>query len=252
VDCAKLPYLLRAYYAWKNGLPFSYVDAISGSGDPRLSRSANVPVSRTEIVDRGGGINGARAMRALLDTAFTATYRTDAAQTCGVLSDFYSPAIQPGGIRPGALIYDTNGHVGIVYRVDEARRLYYMDAHPDFTISRSVYGAQFGQNSMRLGGGLKNWRPLQLVGAHQETGRLVGGHIAFARNDQIPDFSLVQYLGTEPNPSGDDSGAHFSYNGAPLGFYEYVRAAVSGGRTDFKPVYELDSTMRTLCNDLED
>src|ERR1700677_4082596 len=31
VDCAKLPYLLRAYYAWKKGLPFSYVDAVSGS-----------------------------------------------------------------------------------------------------------------------------------------------------------------------------------------------------------------------------
>ena len=28
VDCAKLPYLLRAYYAWKNGLPFSYVDGV--------------------------------------------------------------------------------------------------------------------------------------------------------------------------------------------------------------------------------
>src|ERR1700712_5176488 len=28
VDCAKLPYLLRAYYAWKKGLPFSYVDAV--------------------------------------------------------------------------------------------------------------------------------------------------------------------------------------------------------------------------------
>src|SRR5580658_5212738 len=26
VDCAKLPYLLRGYYAWKNGLPFGYVD----------------------------------------------------------------------------------------------------------------------------------------------------------------------------------------------------------------------------------
>ena len=31
VDCAKLPYLLRAYYAWKNGLPFSYVDGVAGS-----------------------------------------------------------------------------------------------------------------------------------------------------------------------------------------------------------------------------
>src|SRR5262245_20949060 len=23
-DCSKLPYLLRAYFAWKNGLPFSF------------------------------------------------------------------------------------------------------------------------------------------------------------------------------------------------------------------------------------
>jgi hypothetical protein len=30
-----------------------------------------------------------------------------------------------------------------------------MDAHPDFTISRSVYGAQFGQSPAALGGGLK-------------------------------------------------------------------------------------------------
>jgi hypothetical protein len=74
----------------------------------------------------------------------------------------------------------------------------------------------------------------------------------FARNDQISDFSLVQYQGTEPNPSGDIAGAHWSYNGAPLGFYEYVRVAVSGGKSDFNPVYELESTMRTLCNDLED
>src|SRR3954467_9057023 len=34
VDCAKLPYLLRAYYAWKNGLPFSYADGVTGSPPP--------------------------------------------------------------------------------------------------------------------------------------------------------------------------------------------------------------------------
>src|SRR5476649_896331 len=53
VDCAKLPYLLRAYYAWKNGLPFSYVDGLSGSGDPRFSKSPNHPVSRNDIIDHG-------------------------------------------------------------------------------------------------------------------------------------------------------------------------------------------------------
>jgi hypothetical protein len=66
-----------------------------------------------------------------------------------------------------------------------------------------------------------------------------------ARQREIPDYSLIQYLGT-------DGQGHFAYRGAALGYYEYVRVAVSGGRTDFNPLYELQATMRTLCNDLED
>jgi len=31
-DCADFPYMLRAYYAWKNGLPFGYVNGVSGKG----------------------------------------------------------------------------------------------------------------------------------------------------------------------------------------------------------------------------
>jgi hypothetical protein len=253
VDCAKWPYLLRAYYAWKNGLPFSFVDAIASSGDDRHSSSPNRPVGRRDFIDRGNGIDGPRAVREVIDTVFSGTYRTDASQDRGVLSDFYPPALQPGSIRPGTVIYDINGHVGIAYKVDADGRIYYMDAHPDYTITRSVYGAQFGQSPMRLGGGLKNWRPVELVGAHQDAeGHLLGGKIVVAQNEQIADFSLVQYAGTEANPRRNEKKARFVYDGEELGFYEYVRAAVSGGKTSYNPVYELKVTMRTLCNDLED
>ena len=254
VDCAKLPYLLRGYYAWKNGLPLGYVDGVSGEGgDLRYTHSANRATSRHEIVDRGGGIDGPAVIRAMLDVVFSGTYRTDANERRGVLSDFYAPALQPGSIHPGSIVYDVNGHVGIVWKVDADGRIYYMDAHPDFTITRSVYGAQFGQSPMRLGGGLKNWRPFKLVGAHHDAaGHLLGGRLAYAENDQIADFSLVQYIGTEPNPKMDVTKARYLYNGAQLGFYEYVRVAVSGGRMDFNPVYELKATMKTLCNDLHD
>src|SRR3954467_8118027 len=41
-DCAKWVYMLRAYYAWKNGLPFSYVDKIEGEGtEIRFSPNSN-------------------------------------------------------------------------------------------------------------------------------------------------------------------------------------------------------------------
>ncbi len=254
VDCAKLPYLLRAYYAWKNGLPFGYVDSVSGEGgDLRFTKTANRATSRHDIVDRGDGIDGPAVLRKMLDDVFSATYRTDASERRGVLSDFYSPALKPGSIHPGSIVYDVNGHVGIVWKVDEDGRIYYMDAHPDFTITRSVYGAQFGQSPMRLGGGLKNWRPFKLVGYHHDSaGHLIGGHLAYAENDQIADFSLVQYVGTETNPKQDVRLARYFYNGEELGFYEYVRVAVSGGRMDFNPVYELKATMTTLCNDLRD
>ena len=254
VDCAKWPYLLRAYYAWKNGLPFSYVDAVSGAGgDLRFTKTANHPVGRHDFIDRGKGFDGPRVIREVIGTVFSGTYRTDASEHKGVLSDFYSPALQPGSIRAGTVVYDVNGHVGIVYRVDADGRIYYMDAHPDYTITRSVYGAQFGQSPVRLGGGLKNWRPFQLVGAHADAeGNLLGGRLVFAQNDQIPDFSLVQYVGTEPNPKKDVKKAQYFYNGIELGFYEYVRVAVSGGRMDYNPIYEIKATMKTLCNDLND
>ena len=249
VDCAKLPYLLRAYYAWKNGLPFSYVNGVAGT---RFGNTSNRIVGRASIIDNGGGINGAAALRQMIDSVYSATFRTDARTDHAVPSDFYSPAIQPGSIRPGTIIYDTNAHIGIVYRVEASGRIHYMDAHPDFTITRSVYGAQFGRSPAALGWGLKNWRPLQLTGARRNAGRLVGGRYVFARNNQIRDFSLVQYLGTDANPTGEESKARWSYNGAALGWYEYVRVAVSGGRTDFNPVYELQANMRKLCNDLND
>jgi hypothetical protein len=254
VDCAKLPYLLRAYYAWKNGLPFSYVDAVSGKGgDLRYTKTANRAVSRQDLTDHGNGIDAPRKIAEVLSSVFSGTYRTDARESRGILSDFYSPALQPGSIHPGTIVYDVNGHVGIVYKVDEMGRVFYMDAHPDFSISRSAYGAQFGQSPARLGGGFKNWRPFRLVNAHADAeGHLLGGHMAYAENSQIPDFSLVQYVGTQTLAPDDPKKAHFVYNGAELGFYEYVRVAVSGGRMDFNPVYELKATMQTLCNDLGD
>src|SRR5271154_195718 len=69
VDCAKLPYLLRAYYAWKNGLPFSYVDAVSGEGgDLRFTKTANRAVGRHDVTDHGGGIDAPHAIRETIGT----------------------------------------------------------------------------------------------------------------------------------------------------------------------------------------
>ena len=236
-------------------MPFGYVDGVSGEGgDLRYTHTANRATSRHDIVDRGGGIDGPSAiLRQMLDTVFSGTYRTDAAERRGVLSDFYSPALQPGSIHPGSIVYDVNGHVGIVWKVDADGRIYYMDAHPDFTITRSVYGAQFGQSPLRLGGGLKNWRPFKLVGAKHDRPAICSAAISpMPRTTRSPTSRWSNMSARCPIPKMDVTKARFFYNGQELGFYEYVRVAVSGGRMDFNPVYELKATMTTLCNDLND
>src|SRR5438132_7739845 len=155
--------MLRAYYASKNGLPFSYVDRISSDGsDPRFSKTSNRALERRDIVDGGSGIDTVSVLQHLHDEVSTATYRMDPAAQIPVLQDFYSPKIQPGSIRPGTAIYDINGHVGLVYDVTADGRILYMDAYPDEHVARSFYGLQFGQSAAQLGGGFKNFRPLKL------------------------------------------------------------------------------------------
>src|SRR5690554_849440 len=48
VDCADMPYVLRAYFAWKNGLPFAWQSAMRSAdgpgGDIRYSTVGNIKV----------------------------------------------------------------------------------------------------------------------------------------------------------------------------------------------------------------
>ncbi len=253
LDCAKWVYTLRAYYAWKNGLPFGYVDAIAGQGnDIRFSEKGNRALSRRDLVDKGAGVSVAAAFSTLGDDVYSATYRIDASQSDGVLPDFYSPKIQPDSIRPGTVIYDINGHVTIVYAVEADGRVRYMGADPDNTLMRSVYGAQFGQGQMALGGGFKNFRPLKLVGATLRDGHYVGGHIVPVANSDIADFSLEQYRGIGPDAQGDGPNAIFQYRGAPADLFEYVRGTLSGGTYSFDPIHELQAGIDGLCHDLQE
>ncbi|MGD0142902.1 MAG: hypothetical protein ABSC92_07070 [Rhizomicrobium sp.] len=250
-DCAKWAYMLRAYYASKNGLPFSYVDRITGDGgDLRYGETSNLALERRDIVDSGYGIDTAAVLHDLHDKVWTATYRMDAAAQSPVLQDFYSPKIQPGSIHAGTTIYDINGHVMIVYDVTSDGSILYMDAHPDEMVTRGVYGPQVPQSAMSLGGGFKNFRPLKLVGAElRPDGSYEGGHIVLAANDAIADFSLEQYRGNAPDAKDGDAGTQFRYNNVPLDLYEYARASMSNGGFAFNPVYELEVAMGTLCRD---
>jgi hypothetical protein len=124
-DCAKFVFFLRAYYGWKNNLPFSFVNGIAGSGpDLRFSANGNRAVSRYDFIDHGAGIDGSAAMHTVLSSVSSATYRQPADEEERALQDFYSPRIAPQTIRAGTVLYDVNGHAAIVYRVDPDGRIH--------------------------------------------------------------------------------------------------------------------------------
>lgn len=241
-DCADLVYMLRAYYAWKNGLPFTYVSGVysRGGGDIRFSPKGNRVAGRNSIT---GTANGRSVIYAIRDAVSSATYRVGPDIDEKPLTDLYPVKIQPASIRPGTAIYDVNGHVAIVYKIGEDGRVYYMDSHPDFTLTRSVYGAQFGRDLPSMGAGFKNFRPI----------RVDRGRLTIAKNNQIADYSLEQFYGNvDPNPLEDWRKGKFRYNELEVGFYEYVRIAMAGGKLTFNPIAELKTTLKTLCNDLYD
>lgn len=239
-DCADLIYMLRAYYAWKKGLPFTFSTNVStnGAGGARLSVRGNRAGLRRVV---GSGDDIRPILSRLRSDVSSAMFRIGPGADDAPHSDFYPVKVQRGSIRPGTAIYDPNGHVAIVYKVGDDGRVHYMDSHPDFTLSRSVYGPQFGRDLPVLGGGFKNFRPYQIV----------NGRAAMAPNTMIADYSTEQYFGTVAGHR-DWQTARFQLGGAELGYYEFVRTRLAVGPLTFNPVTELRETLRTLCNDFYD
>jgi formylglycine-generating enzyme required for sulfatase activity len=253
-DCAQLPYVLRAYFAWKRGLPFSYESGVSPRGaspDIRYSQSGNQVTSRTDVQT---GTDARRLLHTLIGAVSTATYRIHPALERPRESDFYSPAIRVGSIRPGSVIYDPDGHVAVIYEVQHDGRIEYMDSHPDNSVTRGTYDLRFVRATPAVGAGFKNWRPSRLEGySRRSDGGLLGGHVVLASNAEIPDYSEEQFYGNgaRPDESRWASGT-FSLNGEPLDYYDYVRAMMAGGTLEMHPISELTAMIQEKCTDLQD
>jgi hypothetical protein len=248
-DCADLPYVLRFYYAWKHGLPFSYESALEARGptrDIRYSKGGNRVTGRS---DAPSGENFFAILQRIRDAVSSASYRVhpDSEDT-----DLYPPKLDPASIRAGSIVYDVAGHVGIVYKVDDRGRIHFFDAHTDYSLTEMTYDLRFARDRPAVGAGFKNWRPIRLVGATRRAdGSLVGGHIALAPNKDIADYSQEQFYGNGTRPADADwKNGTFALNGETLDYYDYVRAQMAGGKLLFEPVVELREIVRANCSDL--
>jgi hypothetical protein len=249
-DCADLPYFLRAYYAWKRGLPFSYAAAVSPRGatrDIRYTASGNTIVSRRNVLT--GTTSGLGLLLDVRNGISSAMFRLhpDMEDT-----DLYPVRMDRKAVKPGTVLYDPNGHVAIVYKVEDDGRILFIDSHPDNTLTRGTYGKKFVRSYPGMGAGFKNWRPLRLVGATRSPdGTLQGGRIEFARNSDLEDFSTEQFFGNVNRPADRQwQSGQFQIDGQAIDYYDFVRARMGNGSLVFEPLQEVRNMVRANCEDL--
>jgi len=195
-DCADLPFFLRAYFAWKLGLPFGYSACSRGTatGPPRCDgwRSNLAPDSPPSADDVAAFLHFARR-----DVGWGVHSGTARAPAAADATDLYPTRISPETIRPGTVYADPYGHTLVVVarlpQTDErAGLLLAVDAQPDLTVARKRFwrGNFLFSVDPKLGGaGFKHFRPIVADGTKLR--RLTNDEVE-ARDD-YGDFSMEQY-----------------------------------------------------------
>ena len=251
-DCADMVYVLRGYYAWKNGLPFSYQNAMRTADrareDLRYSNAGNVVAGRRQIINRV--YDAHHFLGRIGGEVSTAMFRTHPETGGGRFhDDFYPVTISRETVKPGVIAYDIYGHVGIVYDILEDGRVLVVASHPDESVTRTTYGPNFMRSKPGLGAGLKTWRPIRVENAEKNAdGSLSGGRLRAAQNDELEHFSMEQFIGTVPHPSGVWHYGEFRHNGRTLKYYDFVRRRLAASDFAYNPVDELRFGLEAVCD----
>lgn len=261
-DCADFPYVMRAYFAWKNQLPFSVITEVAPKnipgnerGDIRYNNYGNTPVRRTSFINSSGAVNAVEALaNTIPNYVSSATFRmNEVSPGANTFSDFYPIKIQRSSLKPGTVIYDPNGHVALVYKVTEDGKVYYIDAHPDNSLTSGLFNPKFARSHPGQGAGFKNFRPLRLVGATLNSqGFYLGGRIEADQDTQISDFSLEQFYGNAYRTGQKWNEGAFIINDQKMSYYEYVRQQLAIGTLKINPIEDLKSLVGDICVNLKD
>jgi hypothetical protein len=193
-DCADLPYFLRAYFAWKLGLPFGYSECTRGEGGkpPRCGRwHSNLDASE-------GHGPALERMQAFIGHEVGPAAQSGAGRTAGDDSrtDFYPTRLARETLRPGTVYADPYGHVLVLVRRlpqigSNGGLLLAVDGQPDGTVARKRYwrGNFLFVHDPSLGSaGFKHFRPI----VRTDDGLRLLDNDEVSRDPSYGDFDLGQ------------------------------------------------------------
>jgi hypothetical protein len=190
-DCADTPYFLRAYWAYKRGLPYGFRRCSRGKGRPPTCFDLRTNLDPPDL--RPHWINPAspppddeRHERAAVPTHNeTIEYFFRRSIGWGVHTgngrcafedtdcDLYPVALDRRGLRPGIVYADPYGHILVLAELVAPRGgapgiLFAIDGQPDGSITRKRFwegNFLWNQDDPSLGGsGFKAFRPLTIIG----------------------------------------------------------------------------------------
>jgi len=191
-DCADLPYTLRAYFAWKVGLPIAFRACGRGSANaPPRCGTASVKTEFTQGIRSQASFRNVSGQ--LANAVHSGTARTGLEDEA---TDLYPIPLGRERLWPGTVYADPYGHVLVLVEwvpqtADRPGILLAVDAQPDNSVTRKRVweGTTLFTDSKSAGPGFKAFRPLVRTDS--------GGWRALA-NDELVDhpgfapFSLEQ------------------------------------------------------------
>lgn len=195
-DCADLPYFLRAYFAFKMGLPFGYSECSRGGGGqaPSCTKSLHTNLTPRRARSSEMATFGEFLRISVADTVHSGTGRVPASTDEG---DYYPVPITWASLRPGTVFADPYGHVLVVAkRVPQSSTsagiLFAVDGQPDGTVARRRFwrgNFLFALDPALGSPGFKRFRPIVITGR----GPRKLGNAEIAKHPDYSDVSLDQY-----------------------------------------------------------
>ncbi len=191
-DCADNPFYLRAYFAWKLGLPFGYHECDRGSlrHNPKASRWITNVTSSSKT-------HPALAFNAFLRMVMNGVHSGTARTALDdENSDYYPVSLEREVLHPGIVFADPYGHtlilIGWVPQTnDHPGLLLAVDAQPDGTVGiKRFWKGNFLFNTSEVIGepGFKAFRPISV---HEGVPYLMQNKALTASAGFVP-FSLQQ------------------------------------------------------------